>query len=405
MGLLGLGHVPAGAAPASPAAPAGPKAPASVADDVPQPPESMVPYVPELIDLGLLRKELRASYKTSFAGLVNNGDDSLTIYTTRDDPGMRAWVDERFREAAESSGTDPALIPEVTWKNNPLGWLSLDSLFGLKDTIMAAAGLLKPLGVNVETIGLQDGTNKLIVGVTTAIPLATRILEQMFGKGHIQVIPWQLRLEADRWNDSPPWNGGDQLVTEGSTPGACTSGFGVHDGNGNHYVTTAGHCKTHFWWNTFVSFPIRNNNTLVGVTSGSVWNGVYFGYRIDTQKILTTDSSNIVWNQTNVRKYISAPLDVAVGDPTCIEGSFTLTHCGTIWATDFGEGGTQYVVDVGGESTMAGDSGAPSWRNSPFGPLAQGTHVGSLSDGKKVELNIYAMMFFNGVQLNTWQDP
>ena len=61
---------------------------------------------------------------------------------------------------------------------------------------------------------------------------------------------------------------------------------------------------------------------------------------------------------------------MAQGDPTCIEGSFSLTGCGTIWATDFGENGTEYVVDVGGATTTFGDSGAPSWRTSPFGSLA-----------------------------------
>jgi hypothetical protein len=108
---------------------------------------------------------------------------------------------------------------------------------------------------------------------------------------------------------------------------------------------------------------------------------------------------------TSTRKYISAPLDVAQGDPTCVEGSFSLTQCGTIYATDFGEGGTQYLVDLNGGSTVFGDSGAPSWRTSPFGPLGQGTHVGSLSNGLRVELNIYAVMFFNELALNTPWDP
>jgi len=96
---------------------------------------------------------------------------------------------------------------------------------------------------------------------------------------------------------------------------------------------------------------------------------------------------------------------VAPGDPTCIEGSFSLTRCGTIWAADFGEGGTEYAVDVSGASTTTFvDSGARSWRSSRFGPLAQGTHVGSLSNGMKVELNIYPVMFFNQVALNIWSD-
>jgi hypothetical protein len=373
-----------------------------VSDDVPQPPEEIVPFVAELIDFGLLRDTLREEYPNTFAGLVNNGNGSITIYETRASNALHQWVTQRFQDAAEANDVDPALIPTVTYRT---AGRSLSALFSLKNTVMAATGTLRNMGVGLETVGIQDGTNKVIVGVNTPTAPAQAVLENLFGRGTLRAIPWKLTNETDRWNDSPPWNGGDQLVSEGGVPTGCTSGFGVHDSSGNHYVTTAGHCNTHFWWNTFVGFPIRDNTTLVGTTSGSVWNGVYFGYRVDTQKILTNGSSSIVWTGTAARKYISAPLDVAQGDPTCIEGSFTLTHCGTIWATDFGEGGTQYVVDVGSEATTLGDSGAPSWRNSPFGPLAQGTHVGSLSDGKKVELNIYAVMFFNNVKLNTPWEP
>jgi len=388
-GLTGGSGVPVGARPSS------------LADDVPPPPEEIVPFVAELIDFGLLRDTLRDLYPATFAGLVNNGDGSITIYETRATNAMHQWVTQRFHDAAEDNDVDPALIPRVTYRTTGR---SLDALFGLKDRITAARGLLQANGVGLEIVGIQDGTNKVIVGVNTPVTPAQTVLENLFGRGTLRAIPWKLTTEADRWNDSPPWNGGDQLVTEGSNPGACTSGFGVHDDN-NHYVTTAGHCNTHFWWNTFVGFPVRDSSTLVGATSGSVWNGVYFGYRVDTQKILTSDSSNIVWTGSSTRRFISAPLDVAQGDPTCIEGSINLTRCGTIWATDFGEGGTEYLVDVGGASTTFGDSGAPSWRSSPFGPLAQGTHVGSLSNGLKVELNIYAVMFFNDVQLNTWSDP
>jgi hypothetical protein len=395
-GLIGMGHIPADATPAS------------RADDVPQPPDEVVPFVPDLIDFGLLRDDLRGKYST-FAGLVNNGDDSITIYETRTNNALHEYVQQRFEAAAQAPGGSEDLIPEVTYRTSiggVLSLLSLNSLFGLKDTIMAALGMLKPLGVTIQSIGVQDSANRLIVGVSTAIPLAQRLLEQLFGKGHIQVIAWNLTNEADRYNDSPPWNGGDQLVTEGSNPGACTSGFGVHN-DSDHYVTTAGHCGTHFWWNTWSGFPIRNNSTLVGVTSGSVWNGTYFGYKVDTQKIITNGSSNIIWTDPAIRRYISAPLDVAQGDPTCIEGSFSGTTCGTIYATDFGDGGTQYLVDVDSQATMFGDSGAPSWRTSPFGPLAQGTHVGTLTGGDnlKVELNIYAVLFFNGVELNTPWNP
>jgi hypothetical protein len=389
-GLVGLGEVPAGAGASG------------VADDVPQPPAEVVPFVPELIDFGLLRDVLREQYPTTFGGLVNNGNDSITIYETRPSTALHQWVAQRFEDAATNSGVDPALIPTVTYRT--VG-RSLDALFGLKDRVMAAVGTLKPLGVGVESVGVQDGVNKIVVGVNTPVAKAQTVLENLFGKGQIKVIEWKLTNEADRYNDSAPWNGGDQIVSEGSTFTSCTTGFGMHDDStGAHYVTTAGHCGAHFWWNTWSGFAIRDNSTLVGATSGSVWNGVYFGYRVDTQKIAAS-SSTAVWTGSATRRYMSAPLDVAQGDPTCIEGSFSLTECGTIYATDFGENGTEYLVDLNGGGTVFGDSGAPSWRTSPFGPLGQGTHVGSLSNGLRVELNIYAVMFFNGLKLNTPWDP
>lgn len=388
VGLMGVGVVPAGGSPVV------------VADDVAQPPVDLVPYVPELIDFGLLRDTLRGQYKNTFAGLVNNGNDSITIYEKTPNNAMHAWVTQRFEDAAEDNGVDPARIPTVTYRTAAR---SLDKLFEHKDKIMGSKGMLKGKGVVVESVGIQDSTNKVIVGVSSPVTPAQVVLENLVGQGTLTAIPWKFTNEADRYNDSAPWNGGNQIISEGGTFTGCTTGFGVHDDN-NHYVTTAGHCGNHFWWNTFAGFPIRDDSTFVGTTTGTVWNGVYFGNRIDTQKIRAS-SSSIIWTGTATRRYISAPLDVAQGDPTCIEGSISLTRCGSIFATDFGEGGTQYLVALSNGTTSFGDSGAPSWRNSPFGPLAQGTHVGSLSNGLRVELNIYAVMFFNSVRLNTPWEP
>jgi hypothetical protein len=413
-GLLGVGVVPAGARPPGPA------------DDVPPPRKEIVPFVPELIDFGLLRDTLRERFPDTFAGLVNDGDDAVTIYETRPDEATHRWVARRFATAARKAGVDADLIPRVSYRTAER---SLDALFDLKDEVMAERATLEARGVGVEAVGIQDGTNQVVVGVDAAaqparsteqaesteqtestdsvpsVPEAQSVLESTFGRGRLRAIPWEMADEADRYDDTSPWNGGDQLVSEGSSFTACTSGFGMHDGSGRRYVTTAGHCDSHFWWNTWAGLPVRDDSTFLGTTTGPVWDGVYFGFRVDTQKVLTNGSSNIVWTGTATRRFITAPLDVAQGDPTCIEGSFSLTACGTVWATDFGEGGTQYLVALSDGSTVFGDSGAPSWRHSPFGSLAQGTHVGSLSNGLRVELNIYAVMFFNGLRLNTPWDP
>jgi hypothetical protein len=358
--------------------------------------------VAELIDFGLLRKELRERYPTTFAGLVNDGGDALTIYETEPDPDLHDWVEKRFEDAARASGVDAELIPEVTWADAEV---SLDALLELKARIMADADELAKEGVEVASVGMRDPENVALVGVDSGVDGAQAVLEARYGKGHLRAFAWELTDEADRWNDSSPFNGGDQIVTEGNDPHGCTTGFGVHDTSGNRYVTSAGHCHNHYWWNTWIGFPVRNASTFLGVTSGTVYDGTYSGHDIDTQKILTTGSSRVVWTGSATRKYITAALGTAVGDPTCIEGSYSLTACGGIFAVDFGAGDTQYLVGISSGTTTNGDSGAPSWRESPFGPLAQGTHVGVLSGGLRVELSINYVVFFNGVHLNTASDP
>lgn len=390
---VGLGQVPAEAVPAS------------RADGVPVP-KATVPFVAELVDFGGLRDELRARYPDTFAGLTYDGDDSLTIYETRASATMHEVVGQRFDRASRQALGHAGLAPRVTWRTVAAGGLSLDGLWDLKTSIEGSREKLAGLGVGLEAVGIRDSANAVVVGVNTPTSQAQEVLERVFGKGHIQVVEWELTEEADRYNDTAPWNGGDQIVTEGTTPGACTTGYGMHDGAGNHYVTTAGHCGTHFWWNTWAGFPIRNGSTFLGVTTGTVWHGVYSGIRVDTQKIAVADSSNIVWTGVATRRFIAGAVSPSQDEPTCLEGSFSQTLCGTIFAVDMGEGGSQYLVDFGDVDTYFGDSGAPSWRtDATFGPVAQGTHVGSLSNGLRVELDIFAVMFFNGLAINTTTDP
>ena len=45
----------------------------------------------------------------------------------------------------------------------------------------------------------------------------------------------------DRYDDSPPWWGGDQIWNK-MLGGACTSGFAVVDPGGQDAVLTASHC-------------------------------------------------------------------------------------------------------------------------------------------------------------------
>ena len=86
----------------------------------------------------------------------------------------------------------------------------------------------------------------------------------------------------------------------------------------------------------------------------------------------------------------------------------TLTSCGQVVATN-----TSYVNTAGftipyafifAGSFQDGDSGAPVWLNSPFGPLAQGIANASASGFVAGNL-IDALQFSYGMQVNTVLNP
>jgi hypothetical protein len=384
-----------------------------VPDDVAE----VVPTVitPEFFDFGALRLDLLAAFPKTFAGLKNNGDDSLTIYETRPTDQLHEWVADRFASAAARDGVSLDLAPPVTYERKTA---SLRSLRDLKERIMRERPGLLSTGTRVIDIGIQDDRNTLLVEVGHDRGRSQQALEQRYGRGHVDAVILGFKEQADRYNDTAPWNGGDQIVAEETPnpgyPEICTTGFGVKSTTAR-YVTTAGHCDPHYWWNYHCIDGVfcgitRTPSHLVGGPNGTVYDGVYSGYRVDTQKIRTLEgSSNLIWTKTATRRVISAPAGVAVNDSNCIEGSVQAKQsCGRVTAVDFGEGGTQYLVTItNGVLTKPGDSGAPSWRDDPhYGPIATGTHVGiSGSASVAKEMSINFVLFFNGVSLNTISDP
>lgn len=204
------------------------------------------------------------------------------------------------------------------------------------------------------------------------------------------------------------------IVTEDTAGSysACTSGFGVKRTDGSRFVTTADHCGGHSWWNSPVyPFPIRTNSRYVGPTAQTFF-GTYANTYLDSQIIWApSGSSDIIWagGQPPYRVYISGYVGVSQGDPTCIEGSWPPSEsCGAVFAADYGDGYSQYLVGItNGNYTKDGDSGAPSWMNSYFGPLAQGIHNGSFVGAPNLaaEMKINIVLFVHNASLTTVASP
>lgn len=142
----------------------------------------------------------------------------------------------------------------------------------------------------------------------------------------------------------------------------------------------------------------------------SAFNDDVYGYELDTAFIETPrGSSRIIWSGfAPTRRYITNLISPAVGQPTCIEGSQTQGSCGVVYDADYEAGDTMYLIAIqSGSNTITGDSGAPSWWASGFGPLAQGTLVGVLPGQPNVAYaqKINVALYWNGVSLNTVSSP
>ena len=147
-------------------------------------------------------------------------------------------------------------------------------------------------GVHVLGVGIRDSDNALVVGVDltpneqAGLAKAEEFLSNRYPGVHLMAFAGRV-AEQGRYNDiAPNWYGGDALLSEdfGGFLATYTAGFGIHISS-NHFFTTAGHCGNHTWYNTASNVGTENSTTLVGSTSGTIYDGVYSGYKVDAEKI------------------------------------------------------------------------------------------------------------------------
>ena len=122
------------------------------------------------------------------------------------------------------------------------------------------------------------------------------------------------RNGADRYNDTAPRNGGDQVLGNNGSDTiyrkVCTTGFGVQDAS-RTYLLTSGHCGNWKWFNTsqFAAAPPSSAN-LVG------WTGTrsYANNAIDSE-LINGYGSHIVWTGSATRVDITGAVTQVSATP------------------------------------------------------------------------------------------
>lgn len=340
--------------------------------------------------LGQYEERLASAFPRHFGGLYVGRNGDVVVATVGDSGALRELASRGFSSLEQrwsrpglsraNVARDDAGGRAVTSGRMPdsLGGLSFararipfDRLVTLKADILANAQLRRD---GVTGAGLEVQRDQ--VSVTTTNSAVGAILTRLYGSAVDVSAVRSSTLDASRTNDNAPWNGGDLILdTAGDM---CSLGFGVTDSvTGDSYSFTAGHCGSAKWYNLSRTSTAYTAGNLVGSTvAGSVSKSV-----VDAQ-LISDNSSCIVWGASGTRYFITGAAEAPVGASVLAEGAVGGNIPGVVQVTDWsGTIGSESLsdIDLTTAVTDLGDSGGPVVYPTIFGPLAEGTIVGTLS--------------------------
>lgn len=359
--------------------------------------------VPEVLPVDALDpinrafEEIAAKFPDTYAGYRTNPDLSYTIMTVGEPTaGLRAAVEQQFTElpaefaAAEFSPlaieAARTVAPRTRFQSVTF---SLAQLRAAEQRLLSWGDTLEVWAIEFDTVN-----NQLVVDVLdTELGRQTAekiVASQPAGMVRVNAGPAPRAL-VGRFDDSPPWNGGNQIVSYSNPANACTTNFGFHSNNtGYRYVFTAGHCGPDYWYNTWVGYPSFTLANLLGITSGGV-HPVSGGSGIDAQALdpgSVNGSSCLTWTGISNPPYpvgslaITGYSDVVAGAGVLTEGSMSFEQSATVIApapyVDIAVNGSVlpnyrvinvFKVNVG---QVGGDSGGTVVYPTIYGPLAAG---------------------------------
>jgi hypothetical protein len=346
------------------------------------------------------------SYGAEYGGMAVTGSQrKLAVYLTDPAPAV-----ERAFSRIAPAGT---LVFRKTSR-------SLRQLNAIQSSLQSNWKSLVKSGIEVDEFGSNPVTGKEDIGVVNLTAGQAARLDRMYGAQALNIFnvtPRQAdaaRVAASRIADTPPFNGGDAIVSATQHFNGCTSGFGVVIG-GISRLLTAGHCYT-------VGTTVLNARSLGGTAiSGS---GAAIGTVIESgwnsgeldSEVISAPGSDLIWTGpigNPQRAVVSGVGTWAVGDQVCTSGAYGGEICGlTVQHVNYcmilyGPITLRYVCHItqvhGAREIVDGDSGGPVFRFNGSALEAVGTVSGydTLGNGVSWFTGIYAILGQWGASLRT----
>jgi hypothetical protein len=346
------------------------------------------------------------SYGAEYGGMAVTGDQrQLTVYLTDPAPAV-----ERALRRVAPAGT---LVFRKTSH-------SMRQLNAIQSSLQGKWQSLVKSGIEVGEFGSNPLTGKEDIGVVNLTAGQAARLDRMYGAQALNIFdvtPKQAdaaRVAASRIADTPPFNGGDAIVSATQHFNGCTSGFGVVIG-GVPRLLTAAHCYT-------VGTTVLNARSLGGTAiSGS---GAAIGTVIESalssdldSEVISAPGSDLIWTGpigAPQRAAVSGVGTWAVGDQVCTSGAYGGEICGlTVQHVNYCMPLSEFPISFhlfchltqvqGPREIVGGDSGGPVFRFSGSALEAVGTVSGFNASGNGVSwfTGIYAILGQWGASLRT----
>jgi hypothetical protein len=325
--------------------------------------------------IGELQRRLMSQFTSSFGGIYVNASGQYVVATASSAPvALLHAATTGFQAVVASFGANAGPVSAMQLSYADTG-TTLWQLYRLKAAILDNPAL-RTAGVDGAGLDIRQG--RVVVMATN--PAGASAVKADYGSAVELLTGGASVLTANRYADSAPWNGGDQIVTPSNGETTCTSGFGMQDeSTGQTYLLTAGHCGSATWYNTRTNTPVYDSATLIGTTlPGSVRTST-----VDAQ-LITTNSSCVSWGGKSTkagnieRIYITGYANAPQGASIELEGAVTLEQTGTVAYYDVSkviQGENLSDLDLVTAIPQVGDSGGPMIYPTGFGPLAGGTTV------------------------------
>jgi hypothetical protein len=365
--------------------------------------------VPGTISMGLesaVSNLAAKSYGAEYGGMAVIGNQrQLAVYLTDPAPA----VERAFNRIAP--------VGTLVFRKTPH---SMRQLNAIQSSLQGKWHALRKSGIEVDEFGSNPLTGKEDIGVVNLTGREAAKLDRMYGAQALHVFnvtPKEAsaaHVTASRIADTPPFNGGDAIVSATQHFDACTSGYGVVI-RGVSRLLTAGHCYT-------VGTAVDNARWIGGNSiSGS---GAFMGTAIESgwtseldSEVISAAGSDLIWTGpigNPQRATVSGVGTWAVGDQVCTSGAYGGEICGlTVQRVNYcmvlnnfpdGVRNVCHITQVhGSRETVGGDSGGPVFRFNGSALEAVGTVSGASASGNGVSwfTGIYAILGQWGATLRT----